>query len=246
MHLEEVLREIEISLGRNVKEATAIRDPELYFFTVFGSPSKESAWGWRVEGHHLSLHFMLLGDRLVAPVPAFFGSNPAEVRHGSHAGSRIFTAEEFLARELVKSLDAQQASQAVINATAPNDIVTKNDRKADLGNPAGLPLARMTGVQRDLMMSLIREYVGNFSADLADAQFNRIKADGVEKIHFAWAGSTDLGKAHYYRLHSPKFLIEYDNTQNDANHIHTVYRVPVNDFGADLLRQHYDKSDHHK
>jgi hypothetical protein len=246
MHLEDVLREIEITLGRNVKEATAIRDPELYFFTIFGTPSKDAPWGWRVEGHHLSLHFALLGNRLIAPVPAFMGSNPAIVKHGTHAGSRIFVAEEFLARELLKSFDAQQTTQAIIATTAPNEIITKNDRKADLGAPTGLAVAKMTGAQRDLLMRLIQEYTGNFSGDLAEAQFNRIKAEGIEKIHFAWAGTNESGKAHYYRIHSTKLLIEYDNSQNDANHIHTVFRIPENDFGTDMLRQHYEKSEHHK
>ncbi|MBI3651566.1 MAG: DUF3500 domain-containing protein [Acidobacteria bacterium] len=246
MHLELVLREIEITLGRNVKEATAIRDPELYFFTVFGTPSKEDAWGWRVEGHHLSLHFALLGNRFIAPVPAFMGSNPAIVKHGSHAGSRLFAAEETLARELLQSFNAPQSSQVMIDTAAPNDIITKNHRRAELGKPTGLSVAKMSGAQREVLMRLIQEYVGNFTADLAASEFNRIKAEGIEKIHFAWAGSSAVGKAHYYRIHSPKLLIEYDNTQNDANHIHTVYRQPDNDFGLDMLRQHYDKSSHHR
>jgi hypothetical protein len=246
MHLEDVLREIEITLGRNVKEATAIRDPELYFFSFFGSPSQDLAWGWRVEGHHLSLHFCLIGNRLIAPMPAFMGSNPAVVAHGTHAGSRIFTAEEHLARELVMSFDARQSSQAIIAATAPNEIITKNDRKANMGTPSGLAVAKMTGAQRDLLMKLVQEYVGNFSPALMDTELNKIKTDGIERIHFAWAGSNEPGKAHYYRLHSPKLLIEYDNSQNNANHIHTVYRHLENDFGVDMLRQHYEKSAHHK
>jgi hypothetical protein len=246
MHLEDVLREIEITLGRNAKEATAIRDPELYFFTVFGTPSKDAPWGWRIEGHHLSLHFAVLGNTLIAPVPAFFGSNPAIVKHGSHAGSRIFVAEELLARDLLQSFDAQQSTQAIIETAAPNDIITRNNRKAELGSPKGLALAKMSGAQRELLMRLIQTYIGNFSGDLAETQFNRIKAEGIEKIHFAWAGSNELGKAHYYRIHSAKLLIEYDNSQNDANHIHAVYRIPESDFGVDMLRQHYEHSTHHK
>jgi hypothetical protein len=246
MHLEDVLREIEITLGRNVTEATAIRDPELYFFAFFGSPSKDAPWGWRVEGHHLSLHFSLIGNRLIAPVPTFMGSNPAVVRHGTHTGSRIFNAEEFLARELFMSFDTRQLAQALIATIAPNEIITKNTRKAEMGTPVGLTVAKMTGAQRDLLMRLIQEYTGNFSSTLAETEFNKIKADGIEKIHFVWAGSNELGKAHYYRIHSAKLLIEYDNSQNDANHIHTVYRHLENDFGVDMLRQHYEKSGHHK
>jgi hypothetical protein len=246
MHLEDVLREIEITLGRNVKEATAIRDPELYFFSIFGSPSKDLAWGWRVEGHHLSLHFSLIGNSLIVPLPAFMGSNPAVVAHGTHAGSRIFTAEEHLARELLMSFDTRQSSLAVIATTAPNEIATKNNRKADLGTPKGLAVAKMTSAQRELLMKLVQEYAGNFSSALADVEMNKIRTDGIERIHFAWAGSNELGKAHYYRIHSPKLLIEYDNSQNNANHIHLVYRNLENDFGVDMLRQHYEKSAHHK
>jgi hypothetical protein len=246
MHLEDVLREIEITLGRNATEATAIRDPELYFFAFFGTPSKDAAWGWRVEGHHLSLHFSLIGNRLIAPVPAFMGSNPAVVAHGTHAGSRIFNAEEFLARELFMSFDAQQSAKALIATTAPNEIITKNNRKADLGTPVGLAAAKMTGTQRDLLMRLVQEYAGNFSYPLAETELKKIKADGLEKLHFVWAGSNELGKAHYYRIHSAKLLIEYDNSQNNANHIHMVYRHLENDFGVDMLRQHYEKSAHHK
>lgn len=246
MHLEDVLREIEITQGRNRTEATAIRDPELYFFTFFGSPSKETAWGWRVEGHHLSLHFSLIGNRLIAPVPAFMGSNPAVVAHGTHAGSRIFNAEEFLARELFMSFDARQSTQALIAVTAPNEIITRNNRKAEMGAPVGLAVAKMNGSQRELLMRLLQEYAGNFSSALAETELKKIKADGIEKIHFVWAGSNELGKAHYYRLHSAKLLIEYDNSQNNANHIHMVYRHLENDFGVDMLRQHYEKSAHHK
>lgn len=246
MHLEDVLRGIEIHSGRNATEATAIRDPELYFFAFFGTPSKDAAWGWRVEGHHLSLHFSLIGNRLLAPVPAFMGSNPAVVAHGTHAGSRIFNAEEFLARELFMSFDAQQSAKALIATTAPNEIITKNNRKAELGTPVGLAAAKMTGTQRDLLMRLVQEYAGNFSSALAETELKKIKADGLEKIHFVWAGSNELGKAHYYRIHSARLLIEYDNSQNNANHIHMVYRHLDNDFGVDMLRQHYEKSAHHK
>lgn len=245
MHLEDVLRGLEITNGRNVQEVTAIRDPELYFFSFFGKPSKDEAWGWRVEGHHLSLHFTLMGNHLLVPAPVFMGSNPAIVKHGTHTGARIFPAEEYLARDLLKTFNAEQMALAVIAKEAPSDIVTKNNRKADLATPTGISFTKMNSGQRELLMKLMQEYTGNFHSDVANQQLKQIQTEGFEKIHFAWAGSNELGKAHYYRLQGTKLLIEYDNSQNEANHVHLVYRNLENDFGLDMLRQHYEKSTHH-
>ncbi|MEW6129974.1 MAG: DUF3500 domain-containing protein [Acidobacteriota bacterium] len=243
MYLEEVLREIESTL--ETAPFLSARNSELYFFAVFGTPAKDKPWGWRVEGHHLSLHFSWVSNELVIAMPAFMGTNPAIVRHGTHKGSRILAAEEELAREFLQSLTSQQTSQVIIEAIAPQDIITRNGRKATIGLPVGLAASRMNGRQRGMLMRLIGEYVGNFNPALAEMQLKKIEQVGIEKIHFAWAGSTERGKAHYYRIHSPKWLIEYDNTQNNANHIHTVCRDLENDFGGDALRRHYEKGGHH-
>ena len=246
MIMEEVLREAEITLGQDPKVVSLARDPELYFFTLFGKPSKDAAWGWRVEGHHLSLHFSSVTSELVATTPMFMGSNPAVVLHGTHAGLSLLGAEAGIARELLNSLDARQSASAIIAATAPEEIITGNSRKASLEMIAGLSASGMTGVQRALLIRLIQEYAANLRPDLATAQLERIGTSDVERLHFAWAGSIDAGKPHYYRVHSPKFLIEYDNTQNNANHIHTVFRDLANDFGEDMLRRHYEQSGHHE
>jgi hypothetical protein len=245
MFMEEVLRETELALGRDPKVVTTLRDPELYFFTIFGKPSKDTPWGWRVEGHHLSLHFSSVTGELVAATPMFMGANPAVVAHGTHAALSILFAEAELARELLSSLDGQQNSQAIIAATAPQDIITGNSRKATMDTLAGLPASQMTGIQRSMLMRLIHQYATNFHSDLADGEIQKIQRTGIERIHFAWAGSKEPGKPHYYRIHSPKLLIEYDNTQDNANHIHTVYRDLENDFGEDMLRQHYKTGSHH-
>jgi hypothetical protein len=252
MIMEEVLRETELALGKDVwsisfdpKVISTVRNPELYFFTIFGRPSGDTAWGWRVEGHHLSLHFSSVTGELMATTPMFMGSNPAVVPHGTHAGLSLLAAEAGLARELMNSFDAQQSARAIIAASAPEDIITGNNRKASLETMAGLSASNMSGVQRALLIRLIQEYAANLRPDLADAQLARIKIAEVERIHFAWAGSVEAGKPHYYRVHSQKLLIEYDNTQNNANHIHTVYRDLVNDFGEDMLRRHYEKGGHH-
>jgi hypothetical protein len=244
MFLEEVLRATETALGTDPK-IVALRDPELYFFTIFGKPSEDAPWGWRVEGHHLSLHFASPTNELVATTPMFMGTNPAVVSHGTHAGASVLAAEGGIARELLKSLNNQQLAQAIIEATAPQNIVTGNSRKVSLGRPVGIPASKLIGAPRELLIRLVQEYINNWRSDFADRELKRITSFGVERIHFAWAGSTEPGKPHYYRIHSPKLLIEYDNTQDNVNHIHTVYRDLENDFGIDMLRQHYKKGGHH-
>ena len=234
--VEAVLREVE----------GAYRDPDLYYFTMFGTPSSASPWGWRFEGHHLSLNFSSVTSELVATTPAFFGANPAHVRSGPKAGLRVLKVEEDLGRELVRSLDQTQSRKAIIAARAPADIVTGADEKVDIGKPEGLQVSDMTADQRSLLMQLVEEYVNNMRPEYADSFMTRIGKARIEKIHFAWAGGMESGQGHYYRIHGPTFLIEYDNTQNDANHIHTVLRDIENDFGVDLLRRHYQTSPHHK
>ena len=222
------------------------RDPELYWLMLFGSPSREKPWGWRVEGHHLSLNFSAVTSELVASTPAFMGSNPAEVREGTAAGLRVLGAEEDLARVLLGSLDDGQRRRAVIETKAPQDIITANNRDVALREPTGLPASAMTEPQRNMLWELVAEYVENVQHDIARRQLDKIRQAGIDKIHFAWAGSLDRGKPHYYRLHGPTSLIEYDNTQNNANHIHAVWRDLQDDFGGDLLRKHYEASEHHR
>lgn len=235
--LEAILREIETFGFR--------RDPELYWLTVFGAPSASAPWGWRFEGHHLSLNFSAATGERVATTPSFFGANPATVpENRPRAGWRLLRAEEDLARQLLASLDASQRAAAMISADAPREILMTPGRN---GPPplAGLPYARMSGAQRELLLSLIGEYVGNLRPSIGQAQWQRIRGAGLEGIRFAWAGGTAPGEGHYYRVHGPTLVIEYDNTQDGANHIHTVWRDLTNDFGEDLLARHYRESPHH-
>jgi len=214
------------------------RDPGKYFFSVFGTPSSTDTWGWRVEGHHVSLHFTVVNGSLVAGAPTFFGSNPAEVREGPKKGLRILGAEEDAARALLDSLDASQRTKAIVNETAPGDMITMANVTISPLSPTGLGADAMTPAQRDLLMKLVDVYTGYMAADIAADRQDRLKKAGVEKIAFAWAGETARGKKHYYRVQGPTFLIEYDNTQNDGNHIHSVWRDFNGDFGRDLLREH--------
>jgi Protein of unknown function (DUF3500) len=237
MSLEDVLKELEQGKG-------PIRDPELYYVSIFGTPRANDIWGWRVEGHHLSLNFTVAGGEHVSVTPSFFGSNPGEVRTGPRRGLRVLAAEEDLARELVRSLDQEQRTVALYTNTAPSEIITGADRKARLLTPTGLSGSRLTSAQQDLLWRLIREYVYRYRPELADQDLKKTQDAGLGKIWFAWAGSTEPRQGHYYRLQGPTFLMEYDNTQNNANHVHTVWRDLENDFGEDLLRKHYDQ-DHH-
>jgi hypothetical protein len=236
MGLESVLAELE---GPNRRFP---RDPDLYHVTFFGTPSDESPWGWRVEGHHVSVNFLVVNGNRIAPTPNFFGANPARVPQGPLAGLRVLAAEEDLARHLLDSLDAAKQARAIIDADAPADIITTAEPRVKIDDPSGLPAKEMTEVQGRLMMDLVVEYTSRMPRDVADTRMNQIGKEGEAHIHFAWAGSVKRGEGHYYRVHGPSFLIEYDNTQNNANHIHTVWRDLKDDWGEDLLRGHYAKS----
>jgi hypothetical protein len=181
---------------------------------------------------------------LVAGSPAFFGSNPAEVRDGPKKGLRLLGAQEDAARALLESLDASQRAKTIFDATAPNDMVTMANVNITPLSPTGLAAESMTAAQRDLLMKLIDVYTGYMAADIAADRQARLRKAGVEKIGFAWAGETERGKKHYYRIQGPTFLIEFDNTQNDGNHVHSVWRDFDRDFGRDLLREHLRSQAH--
>jgi hypothetical protein len=236
MSLEQILQELE---GPNRRFP---RDPELYHVSLFGTPDPQGTWGWRFEGHHLSLNFTIVQGRFAGGTPSFLGTNPAEVRKGPRAGLRVLAAEEDLARELLTSLNPRQWKQALIQTNAPDDILTVANRTADVGAAKGLAVSDMNGAQKKLLNRLLEEYVGRLRGDLAAADLARIDRAGRGRIRFAWAGSVERGQRHYYRVHGPTFLLEYDNTQNDANHVHAVWRDFDNDFGRDLLKEHLEHS----
>ena len=231
IELELVLREIE-TFG-------LMRDPERYHLTIYGKPDAKAAWGWRFEGHHLSLNFTLAGDRASTDTPSFFGSNPAMVTKGAKKGLRVLAAEEDEARTLLGVLDEAQRREAVFESRTFGEIVTGNADKLDPLKPVGIAAAKLDEKQRAQLMKLIEVYAGSFEPALAKARLARVRDGGVENIRFGWAGSMERGRQHYYRIQGPRFLIEYDASQNDGNHVHTVWRDFSGDFGRDLLRQHY-------
>ncbi len=234
MSLEDVLRAMENDNGER-------RNPEKYYFSIFGSPSETGVWGYRVEGHHISQNYTLVGGRIVDG-PSFFGANPAEVRQGPRAGLRTLAAEEDLGRDLVASLDPGQRRIAILSDKAPNDILTSNSRKAALkGQPSGLSAGEMTPKQFEKLTALLDEYAHNLPGQAAEAREDQIRKAG-KNISFAWAGGVNPGEPHYYRIQAPSFLIEYDDTQDKANHSHSVWRDWNGDFGEDLLAAHYKNS----
>ena len=223
-----------------------LRDPEIYYFSVFGEPGGERPWGWRAGGHHIGIHATIIANTYVSVLPLFLGANPAEVRHGEHKGLRTLAEEEDLARDLLGRLDAGQKARAIVDPVAPDDILTKNYRVADPEEipDGGITLAELRDGQRDGMIGLLRHYVERKAPDLAANEWRKIEQEGLDGVRFLWAGPEARGEGHYYALAGPAFVIEYDNTQNEANHIHSVMRSYAGDWGEDLLAAHYAHGHH--
>jgi hypothetical protein len=238
MRLEEVLRQMEL-FGLS-------RDMENYAFTVFSTVDAPFPLGWRLEGHHLSLNVTIVKAAHGAATPVFMGAHPAEVREGPLKGLRALAQEQDLAFELLRRLDPNQRRKVLFAARSLGDIVSGPGRSDDIKLPVGLPLAEMTPAQREATARLLEAYVRNVRNEFAEAQLRSVYEAGIDKLHFAWAGNLEPGQAHYYRLHGPTLLIEFDNTRNAANHIHSVWHDLRNDFGADLLRTHYETGHQHR
>lgn len=235
--LENVLKEIEKGSG-------PVRDPEIYYFTFFGEPSAKGTWGWRYEGHHCSLHWTAIKGKIIASSPQFLGCNPGEVRSGPQKGTRVLAAEEDFGRALVKSLNDEQRKTAIISEKAPGDILTTATRKAAILEDKGIPYSQLNKEQQGIFMTLMQEYANVQVPEIAKQRLEAVHKAGMESIKFAWMGGIERGQPHYYRIQGSTFLIEYDNTQNDANHIHSVWRDFKGDFGVDLLAMHYQTAEH--
>lgn len=234
MSLDDVLRILE-------KDTVGRRNSDKYFLSIFGTPSESGTWGFRFEGHHISLHFSFVNGK-PAYSPTFFGSNPAEVKEGPRKGLRALPREEDLGRDVVNALTPEQLKIAIVTDKAPDDILTSADRVAALkGQPNGLAVSKLNAKQKELVKNLVDEYANNFPEEMAQARRAQY-AKLANQAYFAWAGVTEKGGPHYYRLATPEFLIEYDCTQNGSNHIHAMWRDLNNDFGRDLLKEHYKTS----
>jgi hypothetical protein len=231
--LEGVLRE----------QQGSFRDPGRYFVSVFGTPGR-FPWGWRIEGHHLSLNVALAAPGQVSVTPFFIGAHPAIVGDGTHKGFRLLGATEDLARQIMTGLSEPQRKTALIANRSFGEIVASPQREQDLGQPRGLEIATMDPVSRARVEALLDHFLDTLAHDLRAAQRRRILEQGFERFRFAWAGSLVLGEAHYFRVHGPVTLVEHDNTQNGANHIHSVWRDLAADFGHDALADHYRQQPH--
>ena len=235
MTLEAILADLE-------KNPT-YRDTGKYFVAIFGTPGDEKGWGWRFEGHHLSVNITLAGGQEIAVTPSFLGSNPAEVRQGEHKGMRVLAAEEDLARALVTTLLAADKSAVVFSEKPPSEIITGENREVTALDPVGIPAAEMTEAQQTALLELISEYTGRFRPEIAADDMAKIKKAGIREIRFGWAGGTKPGDAYYYRIQGPTFIMEAANVQNNANHVHATWRDFKGDFGRDILREHYHDHD---
>lgn len=218
------------------------RDPELYFISIYGQPGEGKTWGWRFEGHHLSLSFTIVNGEHISATPSFFGTNPGKIKEGPRKGLQTADLEENLARALVKSLNAKQLKQAVIADKAPADIITAANRKVSALKNEGIAWKDLSGDQKEQLWEIVKVYVERARGEISEVDLKNIMDAGQKNLVFAWAGGVDVGQGHYYRVQGPTFLIEYDNTQNGANHVHAVYRDFEDDYGEDLLKEHYKRS----
>ncbi len=229
MSLEQVLFEMENADKRN---------PAMYYVSIFGKPGSDG-WGWRVEGHHISMNFTIADGKVVSGTPSFYASNPAKVPEGPRKGLRVLAEEEDVARKLVQSLSDEQKAKTIVEEKAPRDILTSAESVAKSLGDAGLPYGKLTDEQKKTLHELIDVYVHRLRPDLAAADLKKIEEKGHDKIVFAWAGGINKGDPHYYRVQGPSFVLEYANTQNGANHVHAVWRDFEGDFGRDILKEHY-------
>jgi hypothetical protein len=227
MSLEQILRELEKASG-------PVRDPELYYLTIFGKPEDRGKWGWRIEGHHLSLNFSLEDGKIVAATPAFFGSNPGEARQGPRQGLRTLADREDRALRLVQALDEGQSKKVLFAEKAPGEIRAAATPQPPPDAAAGIAYAELNPDQRALLRALIESYAMDMPIEVAKAWLDEIASAGSDNVQFAWAGPADRSQGHAYRVQGPTFLIEFNNTQNNANHIHSVWRNMLGDFGIPI------------
>lgn len=236
LELESILREVE---GR--QEGDGYRNPMKYYVSFFGKPDPKELWGWRLEGHHLSLNFSSLDGTIKASTPNFLGANPAVVPSGSRKGHQVLAEETNLALSLVNSLSADQLKTARFSERALPEIVMGNKIKAGQLQPEGINYMKLTIAQREVFLDLLDVYVKNYEFGFSNKLMEKIRKAGIDNLSFAWAGGLKQGEGHYYRIQGPMLLIEYDNTQTNANHVHTAVRDLTNDFAEDIILEHYQK-----
>lgn len=242
--LEKVLRIIENNDDDKMPDGRPRRDPLNYHFCIFGDPSSKDPWGWRFEGHHVSLNFTSSEGKISASTPTFFGTNPGIVKSTDQKGKEVLKEEASLGFQLIQSMGEEQLKITRFSEDAPSDVISLTKRNVEAIEPLGISYTALSEDQREVLLQLLNVYLTTFEADFEAQFWKKIKKAGVENLSFAWAGSLQPGAGHYYRIQGPALLIEYDNTQNNANHAHIVVRDLTNDYGEDVLKEHYKK--HHQ
>jgi hypothetical protein len=237
MSLEHILKELEPNNTHRI--------PENYYVSIYGDPEKDATWAWKFTGHHLALNFTVIDDKL-AFAPLFLGANPAEVKSGPQKGKRVLKNEEDLAFEIIHSMTPEQKAKTIFDTRAFSDIVTTNSQEVNRLKPAGILAKDMTEQQKITLNKLIMVYLSSMPTAIAETRMKRVIKEDMNAIRFGWTGSAEYGKGHYYRIQGNSFLIEFDNTQNNANHIHAVWRDFNGDYGRDLLKEHYKNAPHHQ
>lgn len=241
IQLETVLKEVENRPANDTQ-----RDPGNYAFSIFGNPATDAIWGWRLEGHHVAFNFSSEDNRIVSGTPGFLGSNPAVVLSGPEKGKYILKDEAELGFVLLHSLNKEQTDKAIISNEAPGEILTAASRHAMINDPKGILYTELNSSQQQIFMQLLSIYIHRYTRSFAKVMMKEIEEAGLNNLRFAWAGDQQpgIGHPHYYRIQGPTIIIEYDNIQNNANHIHTVIRDLKNDFGGDELLKHYKNGQH--
>ena len=239
------IRELEILLKELEKRKPEdhFRDPNNYHFSIFGIPATNTTWGWRYEGHHQSFNFSFTKGIMVSGTPGFMGSNPGMILEGPRKGEQVLKEETEMGFQLLQSLNADQQKLAVYDTTAPPDILSFDKKRIEIYSGAGIRYDQLQATQQQLMLKLINLYVHRFTKLFAEDMLKDIQAAGLANLRFCWAGKKTFGPGNpnYYRVQGTTLLIEYDNTQNNSNHVHSVVRDLKNDFGGDELLEHYKK-----
>ena len=229
---------------KELEPDVTFRIPENHFIAFYGTPGKDSIWGWKFSGHHVALNFTIVNNQL-AFTPIFFGVYPAEIKEGQNKGRRIIKDEEDIGFELINMLTSEQKEKAVFQKNAFRDIVSSNATHVGPLTPVGILAKDLTSQQKNILNKLIVCHLSSMPTNIAELRMKRIVSEDFNLLRFGWAGGLINGVPHYYRIQGKTFLIEFDNTTHNANHIHIVWRDFDGDFGVDLLNEHYKKSIHH-
>jgi hypothetical protein len=234
MGLEEILYLLEPGERAERRER---RDPRKYYFSVFGTPELTGTWGWRIEGHHISLNFSVKDGQVVSSTPEFFGANPGSIEAGPGRSIRVLAPEEDLARQILKSASPEQLKVLWVDKKAPDDLRGGGVAQPENTPAVGLKAGDMTADQKALLAQVMTEYLKNMPSDVEQKRRDEVNAAGVDNLYFAWWGDQERNERHYYRIQGPTFIIEYNNTQNQANHVHSMWRQLAGDFNIPVAKK---------